>query len=108
MILDLFIFIDVIGWFAVPHVLLSNKRPVSMLNWILVIVLLPGLGLLLYFLIGTDRMHRRRLQRRYARDQNGKKQPSYEVLVHNLNCRKLSAAEKMDRPRHYKRHDRNC
>jgi cardiolipin synthase A/B len=56
--------IHVATWLAIPSVLLSTKRPASMLAWIGAIVALPVLGLLLYLAFGTDRLRRRRRQRR--------------------------------------------
>jgi len=51
-------------WLAIPNVLLSTKRPASMLAWIGALVLLPFLGFALYLAFGTDRLRRRRLDRR--------------------------------------------
>jgi cardiolipin synthase len=62
----LLIVVEFIGLAAIPHVLLSGKRSVSMLIWIGVIVLFPGLGLAAYLLIGNDRVRRRRQFRRHA------------------------------------------
>jgi cardiolipin synthase len=55
--------VEIIGLAAIPHVLLSGKRPLSMLIWIGVIVLFPGLGLAAYLVIGNDRVRRRRFKR---------------------------------------------
>jgi len=49
-------------WLAIPHVLLSSKRPASTLAWIWAILLFPFIGTALYFAIGTDRFKRRRLR----------------------------------------------
>ena len=52
------------GFTAVPHVLLSGKRPISKLIWIGTILVFPGAGLIGYLLIGNDRVRRRRFKRR--------------------------------------------
>jgi len=63
----LLIVLEAAGLAAVPHVLLSGKRPVSMLIWIGVVLLFPGAGLLAYLVIGSDRIRRRRFERRRRR-----------------------------------------
>ena len=50
-------------WFAIPHVLLSGKRPASTLAWVWAILLFPYLGAITYFAIGADRIKRRRMRR---------------------------------------------
>lgn len=50
-------------WLAIPSVLLSSKRPASMLAWIGAVISLPFLGPALYLAFGTDRLRRRRLKR---------------------------------------------
>ncbi len=65
MVIILLIILEVLGLALVPHILLSNKRPVSTLNWILVVTLLPAAGPLMYIFIGNDRMRRKRLRGRY-------------------------------------------
>ena len=54
----------VVSWALIPLVLLANKSPVSTLNWIWVLLLFPWLGPLMYFLVGSDRMARKRLNMR--------------------------------------------
>jgi cardiolipin synthase len=49
---------------AIPHVLLTSKRPVSQLLWVIAIVFVPFVGFVFYLGIGTDRMRRQRLRRR--------------------------------------------
>jgi cardiolipin synthase len=62
--LILLIVLILIGFTAIPHVLLSAKRPISKLIWIGAILVFPGAGLLGYLLIGNDRVRRRRFRRR--------------------------------------------
>lgn len=62
--LILLIVLVLVGFTALPHVLLSGKRPISKLIWIGAILVFPGLGLLGYLLIGNDRVRRRRFKRR--------------------------------------------
>ena len=50
-------------WVALPGVLVSTKRPASMLAWIGAILFLPFLGPAMYLVFGTDRLRRRRLKR---------------------------------------------
>lgn len=52
------------SWTAIPHLLLLKKRPTATLAWLWAILFIPCLGALAYFLIGTDRLKRRRLKRR--------------------------------------------
>ncbi len=52
---------------AIPHVLLSAKRPAATLAWVWSILLFPFVGALAYFAIGTERIKRRRLRRVAAR-----------------------------------------
>jgi cardiolipin synthase len=53
----------VLTWSAIPHVLLSKKRPAATLAWIWSILLFPYLGALAYLLLGADQMKRKRLRR---------------------------------------------
>ena len=39
---------------AISVLLLENRNPVRSLSWVLVLVLLPVIGILLYFLIGQN------------------------------------------------------
>ncbi|MFZ7127621.1 MAG: cardiolipin synthase [Desulfobacterales bacterium] len=59
--------LDLVGLMAVPHVLLSGKRPLSMLIWTGALLLFPGVGLLAYLLVGNDRVRRRRFKRHRRR-----------------------------------------
>lgn len=52
-----------LSWALIPSLLRRNKPPVSTLNWIWVLVFLPWLGALAYFLIGSDRLARRHLSK---------------------------------------------
>lgn len=51
------------GLASIPHVLFANKRPSSTLAWIWFIMLVPGLGVFAYWVMGSDRMTRRRVHR---------------------------------------------
>ncbi len=53
----------VLTWAAIPHVLLSKKRPAATLAWVWSILLFPYLGALAYLLLGADRIKRKRLRR---------------------------------------------
>src|SRR4051812_37880197 len=53
----------VLSWGAIPHVLLSKKRPAATLAWIWSILLFPVIGALAYLLLGADWIKRRRLRR---------------------------------------------
>jgi len=61
--------LDVV-WFAglacIPHLLLLNKRPTATLAWLWAIVLFPFFGPLLYLMIGSEQVKRRRMDRRIA------------------------------------------
>ncbi|HEX8312631.1 MAG TPA: cardiolipin synthase, partial [Chthoniobacteraceae bacterium] len=57
------IFGYVLSCAAIPHLLLSKKRPASTLAWFWAILLFPYLGSIAYALLGADRMSRRRLRR---------------------------------------------
>ena len=56
----------ILSLLTIPHLLLLKKRPVSTLAWLWAIILFPYVGALLYLLIGTDRIKRKRLKRRAA------------------------------------------
>lgn len=61
---------------SIPHVLLAKKRPGSTLAWVWFILLVPYLGVLAYFAMGTDRLRRRRLRRAEARRPHLPERPS--------------------------------
>ncbi|MCR5548666.1 MAG: cardiolipin synthase [Bacteroidales bacterium] len=52
------IFLTVVLVSVIIVLISQNRHPVKTLAWILLLALLPGVGLVLYFLLGTD--HRRR------------------------------------------------
>ncbi|MES2706204.1 MAG: cardiolipin synthase [Verrucomicrobiota bacterium] len=55
--------LTVLQWALVPHLLSQrNKSPNAMLAWLWAILLFPGLGALFYLLMGSERLHRRRLR----------------------------------------------
>ncbi|HEY8967134.1 MAG TPA: phospholipase D-like domain-containing protein, partial [Candidatus Methylacidiphilales bacterium] len=49
---------------VIPFILLANKRPAATLAWIWAVLLFPYAGPFFYLLMGSERMHRRRLRRR--------------------------------------------
>jgi len=51
-------------WGFIPHLLFLRKRPTATLAWLWAIVFIPFVGALVYLMIGTDRLKRRRLKRR--------------------------------------------
>jgi len=57
-----------LGLWAILHLIRQRKQPMATLSWILGILLLPALGLVLYFLIGENRVKRRlrRIRKREA------------------------------------------
>lgn len=57
-----------VSWALIPLLLLRNKPPVSTLNWIWVLLFFPWLGAFAYFLIGSDRLARRHLNKRRQMD----------------------------------------
>lgn len=52
---------------AAGVILLQRRSPAATIAWLLVLVLLPGLGLIVYRLVGPLRLNRKRLERRGAR-----------------------------------------
>ncbi len=52
----------------IPVVILRHREPMSALAWILGIILVPGLGGLLYLLIGTTRLEEKAQRKRVARE----------------------------------------
>ena len=52
------------GLCCVPHLLLLNKRPTATLAWLWALLLFPFFGLVLYLMIGSERVKRRRMRHR--------------------------------------------
>lgn len=50
-------------WLLIPHVLLAKKRPTATLAWIWGIIAVPFIGPLTYWLLGADRIQRKRLRK---------------------------------------------
>lgn len=87
--------ISVLG--LVPVILLENRNPLKTIPWIIVLLLLPGLGLVFYFFFGQDNRRRRIISRRTYRRimrplrSDGPRQdkcvvhPAYRPLMHMLN-----------------------
>jgi cardiolipin synthase len=55
-----------LAFLATPHLLMLRKRPAATLAWLWALLLFPYVGVLLYWMIGTERIKRRRLKRRAA------------------------------------------
>jgi cardiolipin synthase len=53
----------VFSFCCIPHLLLLNKRPTATLAWLWALLLFPGIGALLYLMVGTERVRRRRKRR---------------------------------------------
>jgi cardiolipin synthase len=51
----------------IPRVVVQRRESAATLAWVLVILLVPLLGALLYAVLGVQRLHRRRTRRRRAR-----------------------------------------
>jgi cardiolipin synthase A/B len=94
-------------WAVIPLVLLSRKRPSSMVAWLGAIILLPFLGALLFFFFGTDRLRRKRLERRSdrARSRTSGSEPDFDFdaneralvrAVALINRNPLSAIDKLE------------
>ncbi len=74
----LFLVLDVI---AVVHILLVKKRPASALAWVWFVMLVPYIGVIAYYLLGADRMKRRKLRRmRKAREEGPEKKKRTKSL----------------------------
>lgn len=54
------------GWACIPHLLLLNKRPTATLAWLWALLLFPFFGTILYLMIGSEQVKRRRVGRRNA------------------------------------------
>ncbi len=49
---------------CIPHLLLLNKRPTATLAWLWALLLFPFFGTVLYLMIGSEQVKRRRMNRR--------------------------------------------
>ena len=61
-----------VGWLiplAMVFVIPVNRKPSSAVAWLLLLVLLPYLGLLIFLLLGSPRLSRRRLARQHTMDE---------------------------------------
>lgn len=86
----------VFQWSLVPHLLAQrNKSPNAMLAWLWAILLFPVLGAIFYLLMGSERVHRRRL--RVVGD-FGKQRP---VGRRRVNCPVLSQMPELERVNGY-------
>ena len=56
--------VEIAGLLLIPHVLLHKRNPLSALSWLWGLLLFPGFGPLCYLVFGTERMQRKKLQRR--------------------------------------------
>jgi len=61
-----FIIVWVPGVACIPHLLLLNKRPTATLAWLWTLLLFPFVGTILYLMIGSEQVKRRRMDRRLA------------------------------------------
>ncbi len=86
----------------IPVVILQRRESGATLAWILVIVLVPFLGLLAFWVFGTTRLHLRRRKRRSIEAQLApalhqlKVQSSSRLVVTGLPPSLLQLAEKLD------------
>jgi len=94
-------------WTLIPQVLLSRKRPPSMVAWIGAIFLLPFVGPAMFFFFGTDRLRRKRLERRQPKpgSRDERNAPKFDfaadeqamvTAVTRINRNQLSAIEQLD------------
>ena len=60
----LLLIVWVAGLACIPHLLLLNKRPTATLAWLWALILFPLFGMLLYLMIGSEQVKRRRRDRR--------------------------------------------
>jgi cardiolipin synthase len=58
------LFVWLAGVACIPHLLLLNKRPTATLAWLWALLLFPFFGPILYLMIGSEQVQRRRLDRR--------------------------------------------
>jgi cardiolipin synthase A/B len=63
MFLILFILFHAAGLVLIGHVLLSRKSHASLILWTLWLLLFPMLGIPLYLLLGTEKIHKRKMDR---------------------------------------------
>ncbi|MDR2680538.1 MAG: cardiolipin synthase [Tannerella sp.] len=93
--------ITIIG--LVSLILLENRNPLKTIPWVIVLILLPGIGLIFYYFLGRDhyrlRIITRRLHKRFRKqvpvyrlpDNIGKIPPNYLPLAQLLNRSNYSA-----------------
>ncbi len=82
----------VLQWGLVPHLLAQrNKSPNATLAWLWAILLFPGIGGIAYFLMGSERVYRRRL--RLVHELESKAGPHGAVVP----CQFLSRVPELER-----------
>lgn len=78
--------ITLLQWSLIPHLLAQrNKSPNATLAWLWAILLFPVLGGVTYFLMGSERVHRRRL--RLVHDLEKRSGPHGEPIACEYLCR---------------------
>ena len=89
-------------WALIPHILLRNKPPVSTLAWIWAVILFPYVGPLFYFVLGTDRIVRKKLRASREMAASGAREerkitPRTRALLDALPPEERSAVELLSR-----------
>jgi cardiolipin synthase len=59
--------LELVGFCLIPVVVLRTREPLAAVAWILGIILVPGLGGILYLLLGTTRLARKTRRKKLAR-----------------------------------------
>ncbi len=78
----LFSAVELLSFCLIPVVILRTRQPLGAVAWILGIILMPGLGGLLYLATGTTRVARKAHRKKLARETLGRQLPaltSHEV-----------------------------
>jgi cardiolipin synthase A/B len=83
----LLVVVHLVGLLFWGHLLLSRKSHASLILWTLWLVGYPALGIPLYLLLGTDKIHKKRMERFHRIDQDGQRPPDQANLsriLHDL------------------------
>src|SRR5262245_66508952 len=59
--------IELLSFCLIPLVILRTRQPLAAVAWILGIILMPGLGGMLYLATGTTRLHRKTRRKKESR-----------------------------------------
>lgn len=81
-------------WALIPHIVTRNKPPVSTLAWIWAVILFPYIGSLVYLLIGTDRLTRKKLRANVEMSRGGKREERTITAATRQLLDSLAAAER--------------